>query len=64
LLALGRWLSYHPILISQLVLDESLCAAPGIAPAIASKKKRNPAMTRISSHSPPNRFRFCDSTPA
>jgi len=27
--ALGRWLSYHPMLISQLVLDESLCAAPG-----------------------------------
>ena len=27
--ALGRWLSYHPILITQLVLDESLCAAPG-----------------------------------
>lgn len=29
--ALGRWLSYHPILICQLVLDESLCAAPGVA---------------------------------
>jgi C-glycoside oxidase len=29
--ALGRWLSYHPILISQLVLNESLCAAPGVA---------------------------------
>lgn len=29
--ALARWLSYHPILISQLVLDEDLCAAPGIA---------------------------------
>lgn len=27
--ALGRWLSYHPILICQLVLDERLCAAPG-----------------------------------
>ena len=27
--ALGRWLSYHPILICQLVLDEMLCAAPG-----------------------------------
>jgi len=27
--ALGRYLSYHPLLISQLVLDESLCAAPG-----------------------------------
>lgn len=28
--ALGRWLSYHPILICQVVLDETLCAAPGI----------------------------------
>jgi choline dehydrogenase-like flavoprotein len=28
--ALGRWLSYHPILICQLVLDEALCAAPGV----------------------------------
>jgi len=28
--ALGRWLSYHPILICQLVLDESLCAEPGV----------------------------------
>ena len=28
--ALGRWLSYHPLLICQLVLDEGLCAAPGI----------------------------------
>ncbi len=28
--ALGRWLSYHPLLICQLVLDESLCAAPGV----------------------------------
>lgn len=28
--ALGRWLSYHPILICQLVLDENLCAAPGV----------------------------------
>lgn len=28
--ALGRWLSYHPILICQLVLDESLCAASGV----------------------------------
>lgn len=27
--ALGRWLTYHPILICQLVLDETLCAAPG-----------------------------------
>lgn len=27
--ALGRWLSYHPLLICQLALDESLCAAPG-----------------------------------
>lgn len=27
--ALGRWLSYHPILICQLVLNERLCAAPG-----------------------------------
>jgi choline dehydrogenase-like flavoprotein len=27
--ALGRWLSYHPILICQLVLDERLCAEPG-----------------------------------
>jgi C-glycoside oxidase len=27
--ALGRWLSYHPILITQLVLDASLCAEPG-----------------------------------
>jgi choline dehydrogenase-like flavoprotein len=29
--ALGRWLSYHPLLISQLVLDERLCAAPSVA---------------------------------
>ena len=29
-IALGRWLSYHPILICQLVLDESLCASPGV----------------------------------
>jgi C-glycoside oxidase len=28
--ALGRWLSYHPLLICQLVLDEDLCAAPGV----------------------------------
>jgi len=28
--ALGRWLSYHPLLIAQIVLDESLCAAPGV----------------------------------
>jgi len=28
--ALGRWLSYHPLLICQLVLDESLCAGPGV----------------------------------
>jgi choline dehydrogenase-like flavoprotein len=28
--ALGRWLSYHPILICQLVLDENLCATPGV----------------------------------
>jgi C-glycoside oxidase len=28
--ALGRWLSYHPILITQLVLDASLCAEPGV----------------------------------
>jgi len=28
--ALGRWMSYHPILICQLVLDEALCAAPGV----------------------------------
>ena len=28
--ALGRWLSYHPLLICQLVLDESLCAAHGV----------------------------------
>jgi C-glycoside oxidase len=28
--ALGRWLSYHPLLICQLVLDQSLCAAPGV----------------------------------
>ena len=27
--ALGRWLSYHPLLVAQLVLDEELCAAPG-----------------------------------
>jgi choline dehydrogenase-like flavoprotein len=27
--ALGRWLSYHPLLVAQLVLDETLCAAPG-----------------------------------
>ena len=27
--ALGRYLSYHPLLISQLVLDENLCAAQG-----------------------------------
>jgi len=27
--ALGRWLSYHPILICQLVLDPRLCAPPG-----------------------------------
>ncbi|MEM7222278.1 MAG: FAD-dependent oxidoreductase [Pseudomonadota bacterium] len=29
--ALGRWLSYHPLMVAQLVLDESLCAAPGDA---------------------------------
>ena len=29
--ALGRWLSYHPILISQLVLNHNLCAGPGVA---------------------------------
>ena len=29
--ALGRWLSYHPILVAQLVLDADLCAAPGKA---------------------------------
>jgi C-glycoside oxidase len=29
--ALGRWLSYHPLLIRQVVLDENLCAAPGLA---------------------------------
>jgi C-glycoside oxidase len=29
--ALGRWLSYHPLLISQLVLDASLCAERGVA---------------------------------
>ena len=28
--ALGRWLSYHPILIAQLVLDRTLCATPGL----------------------------------
>ena len=28
--ALGRWLSYHPLLVAQLVLDETLCAAPGV----------------------------------
>lgn len=28
--ALGRWLSYHPILITQLVLDASVCAEPGV----------------------------------
>lgn len=28
--ALGRWLSYHPLLICQVVLDESLCATAGI----------------------------------
>lgn len=28
--ALGRWLSYHPLLICQLVLDERLCASPGV----------------------------------
>lgn len=28
--ALGRWLSYHPILITQLVLDSSVCAEPGV----------------------------------
>jgi choline dehydrogenase-like flavoprotein len=28
--ALGRWLSYHPLLIAQLVLDESLCAPPRV----------------------------------
>jgi choline dehydrogenase-like flavoprotein len=27
--ALGRWLSYHPLLVAQLVLDEDLCAAAG-----------------------------------
>ena len=29
-MALGRWLSYHPILICQVVLDARLCAAPGV----------------------------------
>jgi len=28
--AMGRWLSYHPLLICQLVLNEDLCAAPGV----------------------------------
>jgi len=28
--ALGRWLSYHPLLICQLVLDDNLCAATGV----------------------------------
>lgn len=28
--ALGRWLSYHPLLIAQIVLDPGLCAAPGV----------------------------------
>lgn len=28
--ALGHWLSYHPLLVAQLVLDETLCAAPGV----------------------------------
>lgn len=28
--ALGRWLSYHPLLVAQLVLDKTLCAAPGV----------------------------------
>ncbi|MHA7775463.1 FAD-dependent oxidoreductase [Roseibium sp. M-1] len=28
--ALGRWLSYHPLLVAQLVLDEFLCAVPGV----------------------------------
>ncbi|MEM7170917.1 MAG: FAD-dependent oxidoreductase [Pseudomonadota bacterium] len=28
--ALGRWLSYHPILITQMVLDEAYCAPPGV----------------------------------
>ena len=28
--ALGRWLSYHPILVAQLVLDEGLCAVSGV----------------------------------
>ena len=27
--ALGRYLSYHPLLIAQLVLDDGLCAGPG-----------------------------------
>lgn len=28
--ALGRWLSYHPILVAEVVLDEDLCAARGV----------------------------------
>lgn len=28
--ALGRWLSYHPILVAQVVLDADLCALPGV----------------------------------
>jgi choline dehydrogenase-like flavoprotein len=28
--SLGRWLSYHPILITQLVLDPGVCAEPGV----------------------------------
>ena len=27
--SLGRWLSYHPILVTQLVLEEGLCATAG-----------------------------------
>ncbi|MGE0054689.1 MAG: FAD-dependent oxidoreductase [Hyphomicrobium sp.] len=29
--ALGRWLSYHPLMVAQLVLDGDLCAPPGEA---------------------------------